>query len=138
MAYDWTDDMPPVGTKPELEPHFRVAISAACAFLEQATADKREIPQFSGGMNASAKNETAEEMIAIIETAMAGVPGDAVPAGAWRAQIITMAVRMAWIVRGSAWDGKAWDADKGWEAMTKILAKRAPQRAAAAAAQPRS
>jgi hypothetical protein len=124
--YDWTDDMPPVGSKPELEPHYRVAISAACAFLEQAMAEQRETPQWSGGLNASPKNETAQDMLAIVEAAMAGVTGDTVPAGAWRAQIITLAVRMAWVVKGAGFG------DTGWEAMTKLLAKRAPQRRAAA------
>jgi hypothetical protein len=111
MTYEWTDTMGRANAKPELEAAFRLATIAATAFLEQADTEGREPPLFSGGVFASPKNETAQDMAALVDAAIAEVAvGDGVtlPTGAIKAGILTFAVRAAHVVRQHGFGEKGW------------------------------
>jgi len=112
--YQWTASMGSAQPVPALEPFYRQAVQTACAVLEQFVAQRRDLPEFSGGRFASPKNATAEQMWNAIEQEMSMVAG-VVPTGSAKAGVMTFAVRAAHVVRSGGFG------DAGWQRFAATL-----------------
>ncbi len=97
MAFEWTDDMPAMGTHPEIETHQRLAISTAATAFDAIMDQERERPAFNGGHYATPVNGTAQELVAAVEEALdlAAAQTGLDINGAQRQQMIAVAVRAA-------------------------------------------
>jgi hypothetical protein len=110
MAYDWTDRMGAANPVPELEPYYRAAIKIATEYLERATAEGTEIPEFSGGQFASPRNGAANEVAAAIAAEIERLAGgpEGQPQGSVSMAIVTFAVRGAFAVREGGFGEAGW------------------------------
>jgi hypothetical protein len=102
MAFTWTEDLPPMQGpmrgNAELELDYRTAIVSAINYLEGLRG--KALPSFSGGTFSSALNQAAVAMEAVVmkDVVVAGVP---------RAQVLTVAVRVAQLAFHAGADDQA-------------------------------